>query len=809
MSDVIDNNDDGNQEASFVIFAEGPDGMTQIDQNDESQQLSIGDDGITIVVTPENEQQVSELLRALQASQGGEDVQIMTENGEEIHQFSKVKEEVSTDETEIIEPPKRKRGRPPKQQQAQATTSVVTAAETANKKAKLIELALQEADASVAEGVSNLKSSRLREKAAKQGGLKKLWLSKEDLEESGEPAAESFDRGELKSDGENEVYPCDECPELDFGSIEELKDHRKEIHPATFHCDICGIGFEDQIGFFEHLKTHYEKQTPKKGRGRPRKSVAAPLTPVASSSKAPEESVNVTCETCQKEFRNSKALDSHVRNAHPDAITKAYHCAQCNTSFRFKEAMETHMENVHGADRPEDGSAPEPGKSNEEKELDLAEFEAEEEGENVMGEIGMEEDEEDSEDGDENDPGGNDEVDELALQESGVAEYDPAIDGHCCQLCGAVFSAKKRLIQHLKEDHHIGFKRGRRPKYPPVETAEDGTFPCPVCNRTFTHKNSLAYHVRTHAGERPHQCEICGKSFFANGALKVHMRVHTGARPYKCDECGREFRQWGDLKYHFTSLHSGVRQYQCEFCGKSFARKYSLIVHRRVHTGERNYKCEFCGKGFRASSYLLNHRRIHTGEKPHPCPVCFKPFRMRSDMKRHMQMHARDGSDVSLLLACAEQGIDPLEAITADPDALAALREKTANSNEAKTTAPRGARGRKQLKSEEATAVATIQDDEENDEGSVMLTIVPNEDGEMVAVPIHVQDENDEDDDGNKMEVHMDGDENADNEEVQQLQLINEDELIQETDGLGAVTMRDPNTNTLYVWSVFPNSQTK
>lgn len=49
---------------------------------------------------------------------------------------------------------------------------------------------------------------------------------------------------------------------------------------------------------------------------------------------------------------------------------------------------------------------------------------------------------------------------------------------------------------------------------------------------------------------------------------------------------------------------------------------------------------------------------------------------MRSDMKRHMQMHARDGSDVSLLLACSEQGTDSFDGIAGDPDALTALREK-------------------------------------------------------------------------------------------------------------------------------------
>lgn len=212
MSEVIDTTDGANEEASFVIFAEGPEGMTQMDQVDENQQLSIGDDGITIVVTPENEQQVSELLRALQASQGGEDVHILTESGEEMQQFSKVKEEASADETEAVEPPKRKRGRPPKSNQP-TTPTTPTAAETANKKAKLIELALQEADASVAEGVSNLKSTRLREKAAKQGGLKKLWINKEETEETAE-ANEVPDRGELKSDGENENHICEECPEV-------------------------------------------------------------------------------------------------------------------------------------------------------------------------------------------------------------------------------------------------------------------------------------------------------------------------------------------------------------------------------------------------------------------------------------------------------------------------------------------------------------------------------------------------------------------------------------------------------------------
>ena len=58
--------------------------------------------------------------------------------------------------------------------------------------------------------------------------------------------------------------------------------------------------------------------------------------------------------------------------------------------------------------------------------------------------------------------------------------------------------------------------------------------------------------------------------------------------------------------------------------------------------------------------------------------------------------------------------------------------------------------------------MATIQEDDD-DEGSVMLTIVPNEDGEMVAVPVRVgADRDDNDDDGSKSMTHVDSGDNGD-----------------------------------------------
>ncbi|XP_012532707.1 zinc finger protein 37 isoform X2 [Monomorium pharaonis] len=202
-------------------------------------------------------------------------------------------------------------------------------------------------------------------------------------------------------------------------------------------------------------------------------------------------------------------------------------------------------------------------------------------------------------------------------------------------------SAVSEVKNSTNEKAKTNIPQSAKKKKSPKTRKSSDELTCSQCNRSFHHKNSLVYHMRSHSGERPHQCDVCNKRFFAASALKVHKRLHSGDKPYKCEQCGRHFRQWGDLKYHLTSIHSEHKQYQCEYCAKEFARKYSLIVHRRIHTGEKNYRCDFCNKTFRASSYMQNHRRIHTGEKPHPCVVCGKPFRVRSDMKRHMHTHSR------------------------------------------------------------------------------------------------------------------------------------------------------------------------
>lgn len=362
------------------------------------------------------------------------------------------------------------------------------------------------------------------------------------------------------------------------------------VNPTLFSCQLCQSNFQNQLSFFEHLKSHYEPSIQ-----------VEPTEPTEEDSK---EGIRIDSDTPKDSLLSSLL---------------SLHCIGCNKTFRRQKTYEAHVREIHSK-------------------VELTEFS---EPEDLMAGIDVVVGA--------NEPSSDDDTkswskyrdEELHATEEDLRELEA--QDHVCHICKQPFPMRAILLQHLITCRTSNDQSENTINNVPKKKTKKkvGELSCTDCDRVFAHRNSLIYHMRSHTGDRPHQCEHCGKSFFAASALKVHMRLHSGDKPYKCEHCGRNFRQWGDLKYHTISLHSDQKQYQCEYCGKDFARKYSLIVHRRIHTGERNYKCEFCGKSFRASSYLQNHRRIHTGEKPHPCEVCGKPFRVRSDMKRHMKTHGR------------------------------------------------------------------------------------------------------------------------------------------------------------------------
>ncbi|KAL4133111.1 hypothetical protein PRIC2_003433 [Phytophthora ramorum] len=108
------------------------------------------------------------------------------------------------------------------------------------------------------------------------------------------------------------------------------------------------------------------------------------------------------------------------------------------------------------------------------------------------------------------------------------------------------------------------------------------------CHREFNRKYTLAEHIKTHTGERPHLCPVptCGKRFSTSGNLSRHKRLHGYIEPLKCpvDGCICTFPSNNKLEKHMKFHYgSDVKVCLVPGCGKTFSTTGNLNRHLKNH----------------------------------------------------------------------------------------------------------------------------------------------------------------------------------------------------------------------------------
>lgn len=148
------------------------------------------------------------------------------------------------------------------------------------------------------------------------------------------------------------------------------------------------------------------------------------------------------------------------------------------------------------------------------------------------------------------------------------------------------------------ESPHYGSRQG---------DDEEGTFPCKICDRTFSTKSSLTIHAKFHqdisggpeSNKENYSCFVCDKVFSSKGHLALHSKVHIGetASP--------------PLSTSSRSSPANMKLYRCDLCNKTYSMAKHLWGHvSTTHKGHPLVTCGLCQRTFSSISNLEDHKRI-------------------------------------------------------------------------------------------------------------------------------------------------------------------------------------------------------
>lgn len=166
---------------------------------------------------------------------------------------------------------------------------------------------------------------------------------------------------------------------------------------------------------------------------------------------------------------------------------------------------------------------------------------------------------------------------------------------------------------------------------------EQGSYPCPQCEKSFAYMGNLKRHIKMHHGEyRPFKCTLCTKRFWGSDSLEQHFkRVHTQDRPYACAHCEKKYSVCYDLQKHVRAVHGKDIDWEGAIPTRHDTEvpgTHKVTGIKTVALDQLNFKCKFCSRGFATVNGLGVHLKMHFR-----CKICMKGFNTEDSLKIHMK----------------------------------------------------------------------------------------------------------------------------------------------------------------------------
>ncbi|KAG0726607.1 Zinc finger protein 41 [Chionoecetes opilio] len=241
-----------------------------------------------------------------------------------------------------------------------------------------------------------------------------------------------------------------------------------------------------------------------------------------------DESGEVCCRHCRRDFASLRAFDAHRCRSHLSSIAvertgdKKFLCTVCGKTFTQKISLQYHHIYVHNGERKAacphcDYRAPDKAK--------------------------------------------------LSVHLRTHSKLRPFV----CELCKATFKFRSTYRSHV------------------ARHTNSGNYVCSQCNKAFTMASELREHRRIHGQERPFVCPLCAMTFKQKKQLRVHHRaVHLRDKRYVCEVCGAcHINNWNLRAHMKTHVQADIACANfCKLCGSIFRGRAGLAAHMRLRHGD-------------------------------------------------------------------------------------------------------------------------------------------------------------------------------------------------------------------------------